>query len=476
MGLILNPEVKLRRDKKRVLIYTLDNFTEQPGEVFFIHPAYAVLLTMFDGQKEYLTVLEEFCGMIEQKMNKESVELIEDQLNLIKNKLKLDKLLLDGSRLINSSGYNPEDFIIPVKEVELAPNNPRIDFPLIINLNLTSRCKFECRYCYHPLEKIDEDLSLERMGELFDECKEKGCQFILLSGGDPFKRKDILEIIEMLEERGLTYFISTKSYLDKKLCQRLKEVGLLKIQLSLDTSNPEQADWLTGSKPGFLNKTLETIDNLNQVGIRVGIRTVLTGYNIDNLSDFLDFCSNLEIERVQLVQYMRSIWRHEEGLFPTEEQLEKANLVIAKYKDKLDRPIIEGGNLSVDQIDNGQGKELFDKRSVCDTCRKSITILPNGEIIICEQLPYHSETILGDLKEESIQEFWNSNRACQFITPPGRTKYKKDSPCRSCDKDDYQNCHQHYGICIKDSYQYFGDFKSPDIRCQYVKTNNFRLK
>ncbi|MCK4259283.1 MAG: radical SAM protein [Halanaerobiales bacterium] len=481
MGLILNSRVRLKKNQKRILIYTLEDFTDQPSEIFFIHPVYAVLLTMFDGIKTYEQVLKEFCFIIHQEYNEKNKNLIEKEFRVIEKNLKIKNILVKDEKtnpLIHQK-YCVDDFIIPNQEINLDYENQKIDFPIIVNYNVTSSCKMNCKYCYHSKDQITNYIPLERLEILFDECVKKGCEYVLLSGGDPFERKDFIDIMELLHKKGLSYFTSTKSYLDQKTCLQLKEKGgLNKIQISLDSHKPELAAFLTGMDIEFLDRTVQTIKNLKEAEIAVGLRCVVNGYNIDDLDNFLDFCSSLEVERVDLIQYSRSIWRHVDSLFPTEEQMIRANEVVNRYKHKFNTPIIGhyGFQKEVFLSKNHDSENPFEFRSICNSCRTSVILLPDGQVTICEQLPYIPEVILGNLNDQSIEAFWNSKKVSKFLSPPQRSKYQKDIPCKTCNEDDYQICHKYFSICLKHSYDYFRNFSSPDLQCKYADVDHFRIR
>lgn len=102
-------------------------------------------------------------------------------------------------------------------------------------------------------------------------------------------------------------------------------------------------------------------------------------------------------------------------------------------------------------------------------------MLPNGEVIQCEQLPYTTETILGDLRQQSLEELWSSEKVLAFINPPERSHYPEHTPCSSCKEEDYQICHKRYGICLQDSFMYYQNLTSPDIRCKRADVFDLRL-
>lgn len=487
MALILNPSVEFRKDSTRILIYKVNLENANCSDLSFIHPAYAILLTLFDGQTEYEEVLCAFCDLIGEGYTGETRQFIEKQLKSIeKDLLKIEHLLVEQSTLpplLRTPRYLPEDVLLPFDQVDLDQSNQRVDFPLSMIFNVTTRCQMNCVYCYHPRYPMDEQISLERLKVIFDECVAKGCRSIALSGGDPFLRKDFIEIMEALAERGLLFFTSTKSYLDLETCRQLKDRARLSmLQISLDSADPALAAFMTGMDQGFLGRVVETIHNLHSVGIKVWVKAVLTSYNIDTLAEYLEFCRGLNVYQVDLALYRRSIWHHHDKLFATEAQIDHANAVIADFVAKYGDTMLKPATLKPDYLSHGKIplnspiEEILVNRGSCEACRSGLTIIPNGEVIVCEHLPYVPEVVLGDLKQQSVAEIWNSPQMQNFLTPPPRARFSTDAPCRSCPDQAYEFCHRNLSICLKNSYLYYGNLHSPDINCNLVQIENFRLK
>lgn len=482
MGLILNPLVKLKPNKAKSLIYKYDSFTFSPDKVNVIDPMYAVLLTLFDGTKSYDEIIQDFCFVIDQEPNEQNRAVIQQHLQKIeKEYLDIDHLLVekDPTNPAHVIRYRPETFVVPADQVKVERMFKRTDFPLTINYNVTSECSQNCIYCYHPKPRFKQLLSLERLDTLFDECAQKGCEHIALSGGDPFDREDIIDIITLLHQKGLTTMISTKNYLDPEKCHRLRyEAGLQHIQISLDDPNPKIAAFLVGLDEGFFDRTVNMVKNLISLGVKVRLKSVLTSYNIDHISDYLELCYQLGVHSVQLVPYGRSIWNHQDAYFPSLEQTQRANEMVAHYKAiHTDGPLIIGGPFQHNYVHSADFDQEapFKKRGICNAGRTSFTLLPNGEVAICEELPYVPELILGDLSKQSIEEMWNSEKVLQFLTPPPRTKFPEGSPCRTCNDQMYEGCHKILSICLRDSYNYFRNLNSPDARCPFADVQHFRI-
>jgi MoaA/NifB/PqqE/SkfB family radical SAM enzyme len=212
------------------------------------------------------------------------------------------------------------------------------------------------------------------------------------------------------------------------------------------------------------------------MGIQVRVKGVMTGLNIDGLPKLLDLCDQLEVEFVHLDQYQRSLWMHHDELFPTPEQLLLANDVIEIYRRRKTSFRLTSELLQPQYIcPTKETTAVFAERTVCNAGRSGLTLLPNGEVSICEHLPYVPEVIIGDLRVQSIEEFWHSSRLLSFLSPPVRSWYEESIPCHHCAEQDFIQCHTQYSICLKDSYNYFRSLHAPDLHCSLVRMEEFRL-
>ena len=66
--------------------------------------------------------------------------------------------------------------------------------PLDSTIELTHRCPMDCRMCY--LHRISRELSTDELKKVLDQLAREGCLFLLLTGGEPFLREDLMEILD----------------------------------------------------------------------------------------------------------------------------------------------------------------------------------------------------------------------------------------------------------------------------------------
>jgi cyclic pyranopterin phosphate synthase len=163
-----------------------------------------------------------------------------------------------------------------------------------VRLSVTDRCDLRCVYCmsedmkFVPREQL---LTLEEMSRIGTAFVELGVNKIRISGGEPLTRRNILSVFETLGKLdGLTDLtLTTNATLLKKYAQPLKDAGVTRINISLDTIQPERFAKIT--RIGKLQKTMDGIDEALKVGFdNIKINTVvMKNFNHDEVIDLVEF-------------------------------------------------------------------------------------------------------------------------------------------------------------------------------------------
>lgn len=489
---IFNPQLRFRKDGRRLFIYSLDEFFFEPNNLTPVLPAEIIMLLLFTGKKPFNEVAKDFAFVIgynEHIAESEAVKILTKSISNLEKRSQIENLLLAStslsSNIINEtlSRYpDPQYFIIPSDEFNFEPNNLRLSAPLSVNWNVMTSCGFRCKYCYHPLVPVNELIPLERLKIIFAELKSLNCESILLTGGDPMLRPDIDDVLVEIAKSGLKYCLSTKSILsDDRIKLFHEKANLHGLQISLDSVCQNTVSELLGINDNdYVKNVLHMIETLQKNDIEVRIKSVFTSYNADDLQNFLQTIIGLGVKRIQITPYGRSGTRHNDKLFTTAAQLEKANQIIAEFQSRYKDVELNGGGFEIGYdepvvIDTITAENIFSKRSICNAGRFSMTMLPNGEVFVCEQLPYNSKYVLGDLRTQSVQECWNGEMMQKWLSPPDRNTFEEHSPCRTCLDEFYDKCHKLYSRCLRFIYEHTGDTDTADIKCPRFTFEKYRI-
>jgi len=146
--------------------------------------------------------------------------------------------------------------------------NRRINY---LRISVTDRCNLRCTYCMPaegiPLMQHSDILSFEEILDVVDAALTLGVDKVRITGGEPLVRKGIVSLIQKIaskpgiQDLGMT----TNGQLLEKFAQPLKDAGLHRINISLDTMNP--AKYTTITRGGDISNVLKGVDASLKAGL-----------------------------------------------------------------------------------------------------------------------------------------------------------------------------------------------------------------
>ncbi|MDD4331035.1 MAG: GTP 3',8-cyclase MoaA [Methanosarcinaceae archaeon] len=165
-----------------------------------------------------------------------------------------------------------------------------------LRISITERCNLSCMYCHNEgsegcvKSNGKNEMPPELICNLVETAAKFGVRKVKFSGGEPLFRKDfekILACLPPLQEVSAT----TNGVLLEGRAETLKAAGLDRINVSLDSLDPEKYEKITGAPPGTLEKVLRGITKAVKVGLTpVKLNMVLLkGINENEIESMLDF-------------------------------------------------------------------------------------------------------------------------------------------------------------------------------------------
>lgn len=205
-----------------------------------------------------------------------------------------------------------------------------------LRISLTDRCNFRCIYCM-PADGVcalahDEILRIEEIEQIVRVAAEHGIRSVRLTGGEPLVRKGVVELVESITSMpGIeNVSLTTNGVLLPAMADDLSRAGLHRVNISLDTLDPQQFRDIT--RTGRLEDTLAGIDAALEAGFNPVKVNAVTVRRLDQ--DFLKF-AKLSCDRplhVRFIEYMplgdsseNGIGWGKEDVIPSEELLETIN-------------------------------------------------------------------------------------------------------------------------------------------------------
>jgi radical SAM protein len=164
------------------------------------------------------------------------------------------------------------------------------DRPFMIIWETTNACDLACRHCRAEAIPENDPLSLtfEEAKRLLEQVDSFGKPrpIFIFTGGDPFKRADLFELLAYGNELGLAMAVSPSGtpLLNEANLRRVKENGAKAISLSIDGSTPERHDDFR-QVPGSFALTTNGWKTAQKIGLKLQLNTTVTRYNLDDLPE-----------------------------------------------------------------------------------------------------------------------------------------------------------------------------------------------
>jgi MoaA/NifB/PqqE/SkfB family radical SAM enzyme len=212
-----------------------------------------------------------------------------------------------------------------------------IHVPPILVISVTSKCNLHCEGCYHQAlrHSSDAEMSDERIWKLVEEAKELGISFIVLAGGEPLMRPNILDLSKETPEIMFMMFTNGQLINDNILRQIAKNKNVVPL-LSLEGYQVD-TDGRRGT--GVYNTLLKSIDKLKNKQLFWGSSITMTRTNFDEVTDeaFIKQLVDAGCKLFMLTEYT-PVTKETEDWILTDQQ--KARVVAIRNKFRAKFPAI----------------------------------------------------------------------------------------------------------------------------------------
>ena len=276
-----------------------------------------------------------------------------------------------------------------------------------LRVSVTERCNFRCQYCmpekpfsWVPQEKL---LSFEDMFEFIKVGIDEGIEKVRLTGGEPLLRKDLDKFIKMISDYSpsLDLALTTNAFLLEDAAQKLKDAGLKRVNISLDSLQESVAHHI--AQKNVLDKVLKGIAKADEVGLKIKINCVpLKDVNDTELIDLLEYSKKKGYE-IRFIEYMENSHANvKAGL--TSEDIQ--NIIKEKYN--FVRGEREGNSPSQNYfLEDGYKFGIIEPHldDFCSDCNR-LRITAEGYLIPC--LYFEDALSIADaIKSKNIKEASN---------------------------------------------------------------------
>lgn len=322
---------------------------------------------------------------------------------------------------------------------------------------VTSRCNALCDHCGSRCTASKKDeLSPETFKKVLDSVAENfGTKAIMLNitGGEPLMRKDLFEITGYADSLGFKWGLVTNGMLiTDDVISKMKETHMSTITISLDGMKKTHEEFR--HVPGSFDRIISAIEKLKKGNFveHIQVTFIATKKNIFELPEVYRLLTMLEIDslRISGIDPIGRAKDNEKLMLSCEDYLYLFDF-IKKHQNSL-LPVVWSCTHYF-----GNTESTLDPTGKIFSCYTGIhvaSVLSNGEIFGCPNIPRRKELIQGNVLKDDFCEVWKNN--FEFYRNPNRTRAKQ---CKKC---------EYWNYCKGDSFHTF-DFETNTPQFCYKK-------
>jgi len=273
----------------------------------------------------------------------------------------------------------------------------------------TYRCNARCQMCHawqNP-SRAEEEVTPEIIDKI-----PSGHKRLNITGGEPSLRKDLEDIVSVLDKKTHRLEISTNGYFTDRIVNIAKKYPNITVRVSVE-GLPKLNDEVRGIKDGF-DHALRTILRLKELGIKdIGFGIVISDQNVKDLMDLYHLMASMDLE------FSNSTMHNSFYFFKDDNKIEDLGLVTDEMKKFIEALLRSKRknmkmrvkdwfrayiNLGLLNYMEGKARALR-----CGAATDTFFLDPYGQVLACNgsDRPW----IMGNLKTASFDEIWHSAQA-----------------------------------------------------------------
>lgn len=296
------------------------------------------------------------------------------------------------------------------KIVNTVPVKGGYSAPFKLYVDITDKCQLNCKHCLTKYLNNDNEISIEDIKDIAEECKKLGIMQVKLGGGEPTLHPNFYEILDAFTEAGCYISMSTNGYnVNQKMAKKLKEHNV-KTTVSIE-GNEGINDSIRGK--GHFKRAIRALEMLQDEGVDVKLRVTLTRaiLNEDVIKEILTF-SDTYNTKVKFSYCRPSGSSIDNKLLINYQDYEQYFKIIQllNSKEYRNKVLLDEG-MMLEQPDSL--KSFIYKNKICGAANRSMHINSKLEISPC--------VFLGnDYKEKEkyrfgdIEKYWREEKGENF--------------------------------------------------------------
>jgi MoaA/NifB/PqqE/SkfB family radical SAM enzyme len=331
--------------------------------------------------------------------------------------------------------------------------NGNKESPYTIDLMPTNKCNLSCLACHqrsiNDKSYYVNELSTKKYKEIIEEASELKVRNInILGGGEPFLRKDIIEIMQSVKQNNLRgYVVTNATLLDKQKIKDIVSMGWDALAISLDAPDAKTHDYLR-QKKGCFKKITRAIKQINSEKKRqnkdkpeISINFLLTNINHNKILKLVKLCNKFNINEIQLMNMLicsdlgNDLIINKEQKLGLEFELKKSLALAEKYNIKNNIKDIGSFIDNSDLTNKNYNHKKIGENINCLEPFWHIVISATGYVVCCnmslDNCTFPRTDYVENINENNLKDIWYGKKFNEFRNLILDNKNNTDL-CKTC--------------------------------------------
>lgn len=275
-----------------------------------------------------------------------------------------------------------------------------------LDMSVTSACNLKCKHCYASGYRNFDDLDLDSWNRVITEARELGVFHFIIQGGEPLLLKDRLKkILDFIEpESSFVNLITNCTLTDRRTLTWLKDEGVDKLCVSLDSGIPEEHDENRGEK-GCFKRAVDTVFSARDMGFQVSLSTVVSHENIhsEGIRALFDFAvkNRMRLD-IQVASPTGRLWGRTDLICDENDS--------AFLRQKMENTTVrdECGQLYL------LNRDLYPRygKEGCPAVKNFLSITSSGEILPCTFI----HISLGNVRDVTLKQALEKGMKVKYLS------------------------------------------------------------
>ena len=297
----------------------------------------------------------------------------------------------------------------------------------IVQWDVNNECNLNCKHCRVSEKNDNEKLSLRDAKNLLAECWYNGITMLNLSGGEPFLRSDIFEILDYSQKFEDIVITTNGTLLNEEKCKMLSTYKNIKLSISLD--GLEETHDKFRRKKGAFKKVIDTLPLLDKYSIKYAIKYTLSKETANDAVSLLKLIANLGAKEFNVRRVIVAGNAKEDMVLSNNEYKNIIKELIQNCR-KLDVRFRTGDPLLIPIFSEIWGIDIKNDDlgkiyAGCQAGDEIIYIDYKGNVGACSYIPRFADNI----KEKPLDEILQNNKLFKDLR---EYKTKLEGKCKNC--------------------------------------------